>query len=56
MCIRLLLDSEFSPFEVFTSRAYFLSRKFSVSLVEEPYGESHCKGDTLAVSLRKSCI
>lgn len=31
---------------------FFFSRKFSLSpLVEEPYGESHCKGGTRAVSL-----
>lgn len=53
MCIRLLLDSEFSPFEVFTSRLTFFSRKFSLSpLLEEPYGASHCKAAALALSLR----
>jgi len=53
MHIRLLLDLELSPFEVVTSRLIFFSRKFSLSpLVEEPHGEFHCKGDTLAVLLR----
>lgn len=52
-CTRLLLDSEFSPFEVSTFRLISFSRNFSLSpLVEESHGEPGCEG--AAVSL--SCI